>query len=126
MRRIRIEAGTVTCVGELNESSCAKAIWDALPLESQVDLWGDEIYFYIPVHHELEPGARDVVNEGDLGYWPQGPAFCIFFGPTPMSHAEEIRAASAVNIIGKISGDPSIFRSVKAGEFITIEQAADG
>ena len=126
MRKIRIEAGSVTCAGELNESSCARVIWDALPLGSQLDTWGEEIYFCIPVHHELEEDAQEVVNEGDLAYWPQGSAFCIFFGPTPMSQSDEIRAASAVNIIGKIAGNSSILRSVAPGEFIIIEKAEDG
>ena len=87
---------------------------------------GEEIYFYIPVHHELAEDALEVVNEGDLGYWPQGSAFCIFFGPTPMSQAEEIRPAGAVNVIGRINSDPSIFRSVTPGDFIIIEKASNG
>jgi hypothetical protein len=125
MRKIRITAGSVTCLGELNESNCAEAVWKALPLKSQVNTWGDEIYFSIPVHHELEKDAQEVVDEGDLGYWPQGPAFCIFFGPTPMSRGDEIRPASAVNVIGNISHDPTVFRAVKPGEFIIIEKAHD-
>ena len=126
MKKIRIAAGTVTCVGELSESNCAQAVWEALPLESQVNTWGDEIYFSIPVHHELEEDAREVVEKGDLGYWPEGPAFCIFYGPTPMSRGDKIIPASAVNIIGKISGDPTIFRAVKPGDFIMVEKAPDG
>ena len=41
----------------------AKAIWDALPIESTASTWGDEIYFTIPVQLELE-NAKEVVNPG--------------------------------------------------------------
>ena len=123
MNKIKIVAGKVACEAELNDSDCAQAVWAALPLGSQVDTWGDEIFFYIPVHHDLEESAKEVVDKGDLGYWPQGSAFCIFFGPTPASQGDEIRPASAVNVIGKVIGDPTIFGAVKPGDFIMIEKA---
>ena len=100
----------------------AQAIWDALPLEGRANTWGDEIYFSIPVEVEAE-NQREVVELGDLGYWPPGSAFCIFFGPTPASRGAEIRPASAVNVFGRILGDPKIFKKVKGGEKVRIEQA---
>ena len=71
---------------------------------------------------ELENG-QEVVNLGDLGYWPEGNAFCIFFGPTPVSKGNEIRPASAVNIFGRVTADPKVFQKVKRGEPVTIERA---
>ncbi len=56
------------------------------------ETWGDEIYFAIPVSLK-EDGPRATVEVGDLGYWPPGRAFCIFFGPTPASRGDEVRAA---------------------------------
>ena len=82
MKRIVIRAGEVEARAELNESATAKAIWQALPLEGSANTWGEEIYFRIPVSHTLEPSAKEIVRLGDLGYWPQGEAFCIFFGAT--------------------------------------------
>jgi len=64
---------------------------------------------------------REVVELGDLGYWPPGQAFCIFFGPTPMSRGNEIRPASAVNVIGRVVGDPRSLKSVRSGARVTIE-----
>jgi hypothetical protein len=84
VKRIRIEAGSIEALAELNDSGTAQAIWEALPIRGQASLWGDEIYFSIPVSMGLEKG-QEVVNAGGLGYWPQGKAFCIFFGPTPVS-----------------------------------------
>ena len=107
---------------ELNESKTAQLVWEALPMEAKTNLWGEEIYFAIPVKMGLEKGSREVVSAGELGYWPTGHAFCIFFGPTPASRGDEIRAASAVNIIGKVSGDPKAFLKVKDGAKITLEK----
>ena len=66
--------------------------------------------------------ARDVVDVGDLAYWPPGSAFCIFFGPTPASRGDECRAASPVNVVGKIVGDARVFASVRSGTRVTIER----
>jgi len=108
---------------ELNESKTAQLIWESLPIEGRANLWGEEIYFAIPVKTGLEQGSREVVSEGELGYWPTGHAFCIFFGPTPASRGDEIRAASAVNIIGKVPSDPKVFLKVKDGAEIRLERA---
>lgn len=120
-RRIKIKAGNIEAEALLNDSATAQKIWKALPMEAKANTWGDEIYFSIPVKASLEKDARELVNLGDLGYWPEGQGFCIFFGPTPISRGNEIRPASAVNIIGKIIGDPKVFKKVSAGTKITIE-----
>jgi len=122
-KKIRILTGELKLEAELNDSKTAQLIWDALPIEGENNLWGNEIYFSIPVKTESESGAREVVSLGELGYWPPGNAFCIFFGRTPASRGDEIRAASAVNIIGKILGDPKVLRKAKNGAKIILEQA---
>jgi len=120
-RQIRIKAGSVIVVAELYNTKTAEAIWQALPFSSKVNTWGDEIYFCIPVKMELESG-QEIVNFGELGYWPPGSAFCIFFGQTPMSNKDEIRAASAVDIFGKVVDDAKPFKDIKDGEEIVVER----
>ena len=122
-KKIRIMTGGLKVEAELNDSKTAQLIWDALPMESTNSLWGEEIYFSIPVKAGQEKGAREVVSAGEIGYWPLGHAFCIFFGPTPASRGDEIRAASAVNIIGKVLSDPQAFQKAKDGAKITLEKA---
>ncbi len=124
-KKIKIKAGNVEAEALLNDSATAQKIWEALPIEAQANTWGDEIYFSIPVKAPLEKDAQELVNLGDLGYWPEGKGFCIFFGPTPISRGKEIRPASAVNIIGKVIGDPQIFKKVPAGAKIIIERAKE-
>jgi len=123
MAKIRIKAGDVSMEAELSDSPTAQKILKALPIEGRGSRWGDEIYFSIPVEANLEPDANDVVSKGTLGYWPPGTAFCIFFGRTPASRGDEIRAASPVNIIGKLLGDPEEFKKVKSGTKVIIEKA---
>jgi len=122
-KKIRILVSDLKLEAEMNESKTSQLIWEALPIEAKANLWGEEIYFAIPVKTGLETGSREVVSVGELGYWPTGNAFCIFFGPTPASRGNEIRAASAVNIIGKVLGDPKVFLKVKEGVKITLEKA---
>ena len=120
-RAIRITAGSVSAEARLNDSKTAGAIWDALPIAAKGNTWGDEIYFDIGVTADAE-AAREVVDLGDLAYWPPGRAFCISFGPTPVSRGNECRAASAVNVVGKLQGDPSVFKKVPSGKRVTIER----
>ena len=121
MSRIKIAAGAVVAFAELNETATAEAIWNALPIEARANTWGDEIYFSIPVYLE-EENAQVIVEKGDLGYWPSGNAFCIFFGRTPASRGDEIRPASPVNVFGRLEGDPTIFKRVRSGEKLVLEQ----
>jgi hypothetical protein len=121
-RTIRIAAGKVEVTATLNDTATADAIWAALPLDGYIHTWGEEVYFSIDLHLPLDD-PHEVVDMGDLGYWPQGPAFCIFFGPTPMSRGNDIRPASAVNVFGKVTGDPRVFTHVPSGAQIQVHQA---
>lgn len=120
-RKIRITAGSVEAEARLDGSKTAQAIWDALPLTAKAETWGDEIYFSIPVHLK-EESPKEVVGLGDLGYWPPGSAFCVFFGPTPASRGQEIRPAGPVNVFGRIAGDPKVFKKIRTGTAVSIER----
>jgi len=120
-RVIRITAGVVSAEARLNDSKTAGVIWDALPIEAKGQTWGDEIYFDIGLTAPTEK-AREVVDVGDLAYWPPGQAFCIFFGRTPASRGDECRAASPVNVVGKVVGDARVFTKVRSGSKVTIER----
>ena len=122
-RNIKIKAGQVEIAAELNDSITAQAIINALPIKAVAQRWGGEVYFSIPVSAELESPSRDVLEAGQLAYWPTGRALCLFFGPTPASKADEIRAASAVNIVEKMTGDWSGVWDVSDGAGIIVESA---
>jgi len=121
-RRIIITAGEVTVTAELNETRTAQAVWDGLPIEGIANTWGDEIYFSTPLSLELEKG-QEVVQAGDVGYWPPGRALCLFFGTTPASKGDEIRAASPVTVFGQVIDDLSVLRSVTDGTRIVVRRS---
>lgn len=119
---IKIKADQIEIKGKLNQTQTAQKIWDSLPIESKGSFWGDEIYFDIPVKMG-EEDPREVVEKGDMAYWPSGSAFCIFFGPTPASQGDEIRPASGVNVIGKILENPEQLKKYNSGNQIRIEKS---
>ncbi|MBD3293261.1 MAG: hypothetical protein GF393_10075 [Armatimonadia bacterium] len=119
---IKITAGDVEVQAELNDSDCSKMIAEALPIEAEASTWGEEIYFSIDVDCPGED-MRAAVELGDLGYWPPGSAFCMFFGMTPMSTADEIRPASPVMVVGRMDGDLEALKAVGAGAAMTVERA---
>ena len=115
MAKIMIEVDHLSVSADLNNSPTASKILEILPIEGSANVWGEEIYFDILLQAELEPDARAEVEVGDLGYWPAGPAFCIFFGPTPVSRGEAPCAYSPVNVFGRIIGDARQFKNVTGG-----------
>ncbi len=121
--KITITAGGVDLPAELNNSPTARQIWEALPLTGHANIWGDEIYFEIPVMASQAKDARVEMEVGELAYWPVGQAFCIFFGPTPVSLDQQPRAYSPVNVVGRVLGDASRFRVVKRGTLVRLERA---
>lgn len=122
MEKILISAEGVSMEAELNDSDTAREIFNALPLEGDANLWGDEIYFDIPVSLGSEPGARADVEVGELGYWPVGSAFCVFYGPTPVSTGDKPRAYSPVNVFGRVIGDATVFKAVSQGARVRVTQ----
>jgi uncharacterized protein len=123
-KNITISAGQVQVRARLNDTQTAQAIWEALPIAVHGSTWGDEIYFAIPVDRPTERG-QEVVEQGDLAYWEPGSAFCIFFGPTPLSHGDEIRPASAVTVVGRCLDDARAFKAVHSGEIVRLEARPD-
>ncbi len=118
---IRIKVASIEAIAELHNSKTAESILKALPIKSTVRTWGDEIYF--PISLSLsEESPEEIVQVGDLGYWPPGKAFCIFFGPTPASTGDEIRPASPVNVFGRIVGDATVFKKVRPGAEVAVEE----
>ena len=119
-KRIHIKSGPLQLEATLNDTGLAESVWNALPISAAANTWGDEIYFGIPVDGQLE-NPQEVVDLGDLAYWPPGRAFCVFFGPTPASRGDKIRPASAVTVIGKVEGDATILKRVQRGDSVTLE-----
>ncbi|MBI3281603.1 MAG: hypothetical protein HYZ57_17385 [Acidobacteria bacterium] len=101
-RLVKFTIGDVELTSEWNDSETARLLWQALPIESSGSYWGGEIYFPVPVDAPAESNAREVVEPGTVAYWATGSCLCIFWGPTPASSGTECRAASPVNVVGRV------------------------
>ncbi len=121
-RQIQISTGNLTLTATLNDLETANQLWESLPITGRVQIWGDEIYFSIPVNVEEELDSQETVRAGAVAYWPPGSALCLFWGPTPVSAPGEIRPASAVNVVGIIDNDPTLLAQIPAGSEIVVEK----
>jgi len=120
---IRISWPAGELVARLDATPTAEAVLRVLPCESDANTWGDEVYFSIPVTCRLESEARQVVDAGSVCFWVEGKSLALPFGPTPISHGNECRLVTKVNVLGRIEGDPRSLSSVRAGERIRVERA---
>jgi|Deesub1362A_J573_1020465.scaffolds.fasta_scaffold15672_1 hypothetical protein len=120
--KVKIIINGIEIRGELFDTPTAKKVYQSLPLESEVNRWGDEIYFYVPVEAELEEDAREEQEVGNICFWTAGKAIAIFFGSTPVSVSGEPRAIEPVNLIGRITGDVSVLRKTKDGDRVRVER----
>ena len=123
MRQVRFSFGEITLTATLRDTPTAAGIWDALPLNGRVMTWGDEVYFGIPFSTGQEADARDVVEAGEIAFWPNGDAIAIGFGETPISAPGEIRLASPCNIWADAVEDVGSLKSVSSGERVQVERA---
>ena len=121
-RQIQISTGNLILAATLNELETANQLWESLPITGRVQIWGDEIYFSIPLNVEEELGSQETVQAGTVAYWPPGSALCLFWGPTPISAPGEIRPASAVNVVGILDNDPNLLAEVPSQAEIIIEK----
>ena len=117
---VRIKVAEIDIECTLNNTETALKILGLLPITAFTSTWGDEIYFSIGLGGDIEPDCSDVVESGVIAYWPPGDAFCIFYGKTPASTLDEIRAASPVTILGTVTGDETVFKFIRSGEKITL------
>ena len=124
-RSLKIRGEEVEITVEVVAGPTAEALWEILPLESRASLWGEEIYFPIPLSVEGEPDAREEVEVGTVAYWPPGDALCLFFGPTPASTDDNPRAASPVTVVGEVVNGIEDCRRVSSGELLRVEAAGE-
>lgn len=124
MAKIRISwpGGAVTAT--LAPTPTAEKVLGSLPARSSANLWGDEVYFSLPLRATLEADARQVVDPGAVCFWVEGNSLALPFGPTPVSRGGECRLVTKVNVLGKLDDDPKLLGSVEEGDEITVVRIA--
>ncbi len=121
---VKISVGAVTLQAELKPTRTAKAIYDLLPVETDLNVWGEEFYFKIPFVKDHRETATLKVAVGDIAYWGNGQAVAIFFGRTPVSTGPDPAPVDRVNLIGRVKGDATILRTVMGATKIRMEKAS--
>jgi len=91
----------------------ADALLKRLPVQGRAAIYGEEVYFKVPVKAPAE-NPRSTMEVGSIGYWPMGDAVCVFFGPT--------KPYSPVNVLGRVTGGLELFRNIKEGTLIEIRK----
>lgn len=122
MRGLKIIVGGIELRAELFDTPTANALYAAAPFDAKASTWGEEVYFRTPIGLEPEPDARDVVEPGELAFWPDGDAVAIGFGQTPVSQGDECRLASLCNVWGRALDDVKQLKVVRAGEPVRVER----
>lgn len=123
-RRVRLRAGDVELFARLRETPTSEALWMLLPVEGRAARWGEEFYFRVPAMlADREDDAREVMEVGEIGYWVEGQAIAVFFGPTPASRADEPRAIAPVNVLGAIERNAESLSRLPDGVVFHVEAA---
>ena len=122
LKKVKIEFLKQSIEVKLDNTATSRAIWDACPIKSITNTWGNEIYFETNLKVIKDETAKDIVNLGEIAFWVEGSSIAIGFGPTPISKAEEIRLATKANIIGNTSSDLSILSMVNSGEIVIVSR----
>jgi uncharacterized protein len=122
MHQLQITLGRVALTLNLKNTPTADAIWQAAPFQALVNTWGDEVYFCCPVSVEAEPGAREVMQLGEVSFWPPGNAIAIGFGPTPVSQGKEIRLAGVANVFATCTDDLRALKTITDGMLVKVER----
>lgn len=123
MSTVKITLGKIVIGVELLDTPTAKVIAANLPFASKAKIWGEEVYFETPVSTQLEADAKDIIEAGEISFWPEGQCIVLGFGPTPLSQGDEIKLAAKTNVWGKALTNVKDLKAVKSDDFVFIESA---
>jgi uncharacterized protein len=124
-RHVLIAAGRVTIRAKLLDTPTADRLWQALPLHSTAETWGQSIRFETPVESGRERNARALVAAGDICFSVEDDRVIIAFGPTPISRPGELRLARPCNLWARALDDVGVLKTVRPGERVSLTPAAD-
>ena len=105
----------------LRDTETARLISKSVPINSKIQMWGEEIFFNTNLQVALENDAKEVMQLGELAFWTEGSAIAIGYGKTPVSIDQEIRLIGPCNVWGYGNFKKSDFDNVKPGDNISLD-----
>ena len=123
MKKVNIQIGIYNIIVVLRDTKTAQTIYDSCPINSDINKWGKELYFYTQVNADKEEDSKQVINKGELAFWVEGSAVAIGYGPTPASVNDEIRLVTDVNIFGDTDFNLDLLEEIKPGEKVTVNKS---
>jgi len=123
VERIRLEiegVGAADIELRTERTPTLRCLLRSLPFTSCAHRWGDEVYFEVPFHAEMEGDARQEFDVGEVAFWPDGDALALFFGRTPASRDDRPRAYSKCNPVGSLTGAATMLSRVREGTMVRV------
>ena len=105
----------------LRDTETARLISKSVPINSKIQMWGEEIFFNTNLQVALENDAKEVMQLGELAFWTEGSAIAIGYGKTPVSINQEIRLIGPCNVWADCSFKKSDFDNIKSGDKISLD-----
>ena len=105
----------------LRDTETARLISKLVPINSKIQMWGEEIFFNTNLQVALENDAKEVMQLGELAFWTEGSAIAIGYGKTPVSVGQEIRLIGPCNVWAEGSFKKSDFDNIKSGDEISLD-----
>lgn len=90
-----------------------EALLRILPIDGKTSRWKSEVYFPVPVKLGGEKPIT-TADAGTIAYWPMGSALCVF--------TEKMKPYTAVNPVGRIDENLSLFRNARDGMIIHLKK----
>ena len=103
------------------DTETARLISKSVPINSKIQMWGEEIFFNTNIQVALENDAKEVMQLGELAFWTEGSAIAIGYGKTPVSIDQEIRLIGPCNVWGDGNFKKSDFDDIKPGDEISLD-----
>jgi hypothetical protein len=125
-RHVLITAGAVSIRARLLDTPTAERIWQALPIRSTVETWGEEIFFETPVESGRERAARTIVAVGEIAFAPDRDVIAIAYGRTPATRKAEARLWSPSNVWAEAIDDVRALAAVRPGQRVDVTRFEGG
>ena len=92
-----------------------------LPISGKANKWTDVLYFSTEIDISCHTHKTGDFKIGEVAYWPENKAICIFYGLTSASHNERASDSKPFIKLGHTLAKPELLKKVVIGDEIEIK-----